>query len=384
MRKKISLLSSITISVISTFISLLIIEFALRSFGYAPTYFYPRYLFIPDSNLGYKIKPLFKTKHCLGEFKVDININSRGLRDTEDFIQEENGLRILALGDSFTFGIGVNQQATYPNQLEEAIRAQGINCEVINAGIPGYGTRQEVAFFKNYGLEYAPKIVILGFLMANDAEDNLGNYIVKNGFIITKDSKYPELPLSKFYIFKSFIRKHSSLYCFIVSRLKSNVYARNIILKLGLITDLIPAELQFYKKDYSNRVKTCYGVTKLMLRELKRRCIDNNTELLIIGIPLKTQVYQKAWETAKKQYALKDDEFDIDLPNKMMSEFCKEEKINFLDLLPSFRKLAQQGKQLYYIIDGHLNEEGHKITAKFIYSFLEEHKYFKNSEFKTN
>jgi lysophospholipase L1-like esterase len=101
---------------------------------------------------------------------VDVTINSQGLRSPEAAAPKEPGVRrLLVLGDSLTFGWGVDERETYPRVLERMLNAAGRRYEVINAGVGNYNTAQEVAWFTERGLAYAPDEVILGFYI-NDAE----------------------------------------------------------------------------------------------------------------------------------------------------------------------------------------------------------------------
>ncbi|MBK7975147.1 MAG: hypothetical protein IPK07_18320 [Deltaproteobacteria bacterium] len=81
---------------------------------------------------------------------------------------------MLALGDSFTWGWGAAQQDTYPAQLEELLRARTGSpaLEVVNAGVSGYGTVQELLWLDRMGPRLAPDVVVL-FYYRNDWFNNL-------------------------------------------------------------------------------------------------------------------------------------------------------------------------------------------------------------------
>lgn len=103
--------------------------------------------------------------------KVKINSNSLGFRTAETpFEKPENVYRIVFLGDSATFGWGVNQEERFSHYLEEKLNSpqQKILYEAINLGIPGYTTHHAVALFDHYALRYSPDMVVLTF-GANDA-----------------------------------------------------------------------------------------------------------------------------------------------------------------------------------------------------------------------
>lgn len=101
---------------------------------------------------------------------VEVETNSLGLRDREFAVPKPPGVRrILVLGDSMTFGWGARAEDTYPKVLERLLAADGSPVEVINTGVGNYNTAQEVAYFKERGLQLEPDEVVLGFFI-NDAE----------------------------------------------------------------------------------------------------------------------------------------------------------------------------------------------------------------------
>src|SRR5215475_14745174 len=100
-----------------------------------------------------------------------LNTNSKGLRGNKDFsyAKNRNRLRILILGDSFTFGDEVSDNETYPHYLQEMLP----NTEIINMGVHGYGHDQMLILFKEEGIKYQPDIVILGFLQLDMSRNTL-------------------------------------------------------------------------------------------------------------------------------------------------------------------------------------------------------------------
>ncbi|MBN1210986.1 MAG: SGNH/GDSL hydrolase family protein [candidate division Zixibacteria bacterium] len=92
------------------------------------------------------------------------HINSHGFRGPE-FEKEKKNYRILALGNSCTFGWGVDQDYTWVSQLEKILERQfpDNNCEVINAGIPGYSSHQGKILLKEKLLDLKPDMVLIMF-----------------------------------------------------------------------------------------------------------------------------------------------------------------------------------------------------------------------------
>lgn len=100
--------------------------------------------------------------------------NSRGFRNRKEFSYSKpaNTIRVLSLGDSHTQGYEVRQDLTFSAVLERYLNHHAKNAEVINAGVSGFSTAEELVFLENEGVRYSPDVVVLGFF-ANDFEDNL-------------------------------------------------------------------------------------------------------------------------------------------------------------------------------------------------------------------
>ena len=108
-----------------------------------------------------------------------ITFNTHGIRGEERPIEKPaNTFRILCLGDSFTLGSEVADEACYPSVLEQLLnkhaRDQGdtIRYEVINAGVGRYGTFQELLYSKEFVINHNPDLVLLRFY-PNDVRDNI-------------------------------------------------------------------------------------------------------------------------------------------------------------------------------------------------------------------
>ena len=91
--------------------------------------------------------------------------NSQGFRSNEDFHLEKppGAFRVMALGDSTTEGFEVRQNYTYPAVLERYLKKNGIQAEVFNTGVSGFGTAEELIYLENEGIKYKPDAVVLGF-----------------------------------------------------------------------------------------------------------------------------------------------------------------------------------------------------------------------------
>src|SRR3970040_3194742 len=83
---------------------------------------------------------------------------------------------------------------------------------------------------------------------------------------------------------------------------------------------------------------------------------------MAVLIPDSTQVESES-RAAVEKLLLGTPGFDIQYPNETFSRLLSARDIPYLDLTPIFRMQAQSGEALYYPIDGHWNQAGHKLAA---------------------
>ena len=104
-----------------------------------------------------------------------VTTNSIGFRGADIEMPKPAGrFRIVVLGDSVTFGWGVNDADTFCARMEQFVhsRMPDSDVEIVNLAVPGYGTRQEVVMLERYLARLQPNLVLLGFY-ANDVPDAL-------------------------------------------------------------------------------------------------------------------------------------------------------------------------------------------------------------------
>ncbi len=97
----------------------------------------------------------------------EVRINTGGLRDARELARPKPGnvYRVLLLGDSHTFGWGVDWEDTPGEQLERLLEpSTDLEVEVVNAGVPGFNTAQEAAYLEHRGLDLEPDCVVVLFL----------------------------------------------------------------------------------------------------------------------------------------------------------------------------------------------------------------------------
>jgi hypothetical protein len=140
-----------------------------------------------------RLRPRTVFVHRSVDGQWEFRTNRQGFRDTRDYDYEKRSgaLRVIALGDSHTQGFECRQERTYSEVLERALERAGVDAEVMNTGVSGFSTAEELAFLEAEGIRYQPDVVVLGFF-ANDLEDNLksGLYALENDQLVVESKEH--------------------------------------------------------------------------------------------------------------------------------------------------------------------------------------------------
>jgi len=150
---------------------LLLAEITLRLLGIA----YPL-PYAPDDHVGARLRPGFqawftKEGRAFGE------INQAGFRDVDHPLDKpSNTFRIAVLGDSFAEAAQVAREDAFwsvlQRRLADSPQFAGQRIEVLNFGVSGQGTAQQLQMLRHYVLPYQPDIVLLAFFAGNDVRNN--------------------------------------------------------------------------------------------------------------------------------------------------------------------------------------------------------------------
>jgi len=156
----------------ATLAALLAVEVGLRTIGGV---FHDRFT-IPDPDRGWVLRPGF-SGWMADENTIWVAINRDGLRDRERTLAPAAGtLRVAMLGDSYVQGLNVPLEQTLPAQLEarlsQCLPGPPTRAEVINFGVSGYGTAQQLLTFRHHAAKYRPQVVMLAVYTGNDIFNN--------------------------------------------------------------------------------------------------------------------------------------------------------------------------------------------------------------------
>lgn len=223
--------------------------------------------------------------------------------------------RILAIGDSTTFGLGVDDAEAWPAQLERLLNAQGLPAAVFNGGVTGYSAYQGLRYLEKYGLPLRPDLVIATFGY-NDAQS-----WTENSDLLQASLTQPIEPDNAPIKLLGFLQH--------VQRL-----ARRLV-----ITEFVGAPV---------RPRLDAGEFRSMLARIHERCGRVGAKLVLISWPEAAQISEK--DPAPRHYQAE------------IKTLAAERGIPLIDLYPPF---AVAGEPLF--IDAvHANAAGCRIAAEAI------------------
>jgi len=319
-------------------------------------------------------KGILVSKH---EYENTIAISSAGLRDREYPLGKPSGTkRVAVLGDSFTAGLGVKAGEVFTEVME---RALGGKTEVLNFGVNGFGPTQEYLLLKTRAWQYRPDLVLMVFYIGNDFDDTTNLTAWIDGYqrpqaVLDEEGKivFTNIPVPKTSVPKR--RKmgacplpRSHLVDFLDRMLhqQRDKYA----------LDILPPEVRLCNKDLDTSMKTSLPLLRGILTETDAFCQRHNSRFALVLAPTVAQIYDDIyWRKIKKVYKLKDEDFDLFLPNNILAGMGKELGIPVLDLTPALRAEAGKGAELYYYKNRHWNAAGHRTAALAIAGWVKENK----------
>lgn len=261
-----------------------------------------------------------------------LRTNSLGFRTRELEPRRRGEYRVVLLGDSMFFGVGVDDEEVLSVRLEELAGEHERGApplRVYNYSVTGYNTVQELLVARSFLERARPDHVILGFLTANDLVPNALTEIDAAGDYALREDRVKSLRLE---VEGSLSRCMGSALCraFVVSlwmpRLRYQVSARPEIIRESVA-------LLERVRDECRTLEARFSVVLIHPRSALRRG------------PL------EAWTQSRRV-------------GRMLSEACRARGIEVLDLLELPR--GTRSSEHWFLTDGHFSAEGHADLARLI------------------
>lgn len=128
-------------------------------------------------------------------FGGTVTVGEAGLRQHPSAISDTTkATTVIALGDSFTFGMGVDDSATFPARLEQGLRARVGAVRVINAGVSSYQVKQELDLIREKALDGRVNAVVHGlywndYLVNDHSSQSALRVLREDGLFVWDDAE---------------------------------------------------------------------------------------------------------------------------------------------------------------------------------------------------
>ena len=351
------------------------LEITLRLGGYEHNSSYIMY----DKDCYWRMAPRqklnFKNKHSK---RPSIAINSLGARGPEFKVDKPRGeRRIICVGDSYTYGMGVSDEHTFPANLQRLIDKDYNNTRVINYGCNGHTILHETNFIKKYGLALSPDYVLVAtsintdFNEIKELEYNL-KYMPTPGYNFTKfcirktaignillkqwkSKKVKDILMHREEVSKSAVIEKGKKIAAEKNKVKIATADISKVKEERIIDDFGSKKLQQASKNSADKAFDIY-IDKL--DELVSFSKENNFKVVYIVMPWGV----KSIDEAQIGGAYRQDDKTISV-EKYLSILKNRygDDIILIELMSHFNS-----KDLF-LGDGHLNEKGNKLAATVMY-----------------
>jgi len=326
--------------------------------------------------------------------------NSRSMRTREYARTKEPGtVRVLTIGDSFTFDSGGVPHATHwPVRLEALLRERlDRPVEVLSLAAPSVGPLFERRLWQLEGRHLGADLVVLAFCTGNDfLEDSQSIVAPPWDEVLAADS-------FAFRLARNLVRLRGTAAhapapgTMVARRQASGTRVTGVADEPGRAVSAIGVPVPGYAFDSSaprfarrefldivtHRMALC-DVTEqgeewfdLLLKGVGQALAAMRDDVraagasfVVVAIPEEHQVVDALWREGLAHSGRSSEQFDRDRPQRRLAALLDELVIPSLDLLPAFRDAARQGATLYNVQETHWNEEGNRVAAEAIARFL--------------
>jgi hypothetical protein len=319
------------------------------------------------------------------EFTSFVKFNTEGLRGPEVAIPKPPGtFRALVLGDSVVEGAQVAEDSTMAGRLRQELQpvAGGKAVEVVNAGVAGFGTGQQLLFLQQEGLTYQPDLIVLVFTIANDPADNSiavaqryklaaerrPFFVLQGGELQLQPFQAP--PPERFSGVRTFLRNHSVVF----TALELWWIGKTIARAQGSVVPGEDAEHEVYLKELGDDWRQAWDVTEALLAQVQSVADQNGIPLLVVLSPSELQTYDDIWLKKMGNGDQVRRRFSPTAPNERLAEIADRHGIATLDLRPIFRaEVDAGGPPVIFRNDGHWTERGHAVAARAVAEAVQYH-----------
>jgi hypothetical protein len=372
-------------------ISLVIVEMGLRLLGIEYPLFYDY-----DPYLGHKLRAGIKG-YYLKEGRGYVSINSDGLRDSEHTISHpDNTLRIAVLGDSYAEAMQVNENEAFwaimARELQRCDNLRGRKVEVINFGVSGFGTTQELLALRHKAWKYSPDVVLLAFTPGNDISDN-SRLLKQNDYTPYHAYQGNKLILDDRQTTENWLAMENSLVRQIVFHWGINKlrvfqiinHSKELFWELWMLQDSgnnastsvygqeSGLSASIYREPATEIWKEAWRVTEGVLLQMRDDVVERKAQFFVVTVTNGIQVDPDV--SNRIAFARSRGVRNLFYPDHRLESFCQSHHIPILLLGPPFQEYATQHQVFLHGFGktqgaGHWNQSGHRLAGQTIAKWL--------------
>lgn len=311
-----------------------------------------------DAELGWVLTPGWKGQHRHFDFKVAYEIGLDGFRSEPEPLMKKADRHIAVVGDSFTFGLGVNDAETFVSLLNR-MSTNGLYFK--NFAVPGYSTDQEVLLIERDVLPRSPTAVVLVVYLANDLVDNLLPVPIQGnlakpffedvaGHLVLRNSPVPKGNPSS-------IRGQGDLASLVIGKPSGghSVFASLASrFELGQLLLRGQSGADASDADFSPRLGQAVDRFDAIIRRLETGCRKQGTRLVLVILGGRS-----LFDDPKSLSASYQDYLRREVKNRLGS------RTQVLDVLDWTRSKGEvSAGRWFFAHDGHLTTDGHRVLSR--------------------
>ncbi len=340
----------------------------------------------------YSFKPNTRTRMIASknnEFDVGVRINNYGFRGMDIEKRKKKLIpRIMVIGDSFTFGVGAEENETIPFLIEKYLAAEGKDAEVINAGFGSYSPVLHYLRLKDEYLKFKPDLILYLF----DFSDLQDDWRYERSLVYDKSGRIlrcdPAFVCGRRDWWK-IMRMHSKLCVYIHNKVvrligKIRILGLKNYIKAkiegksskALIVSGKPEAEKFKSIEYDGHlmirgrdrlpeISEHFKRTEKYLNLINGALAEKGIPMILVILPRGIHVGPYQWAEGRKAWGFRegvmyDDYYAFDL----LEDYAGRNGIPCINILPAL--LKNNDRELFFPYDGHFNPEANEITAKAI------------------
>ena len=331
------------------------------------------------------------------EGQAYIEINSAGFRDVEHVHEKSNGTyRVAVLGDSYVEARQVALEDTFVKQLEEKLNQCPNNSsqkiEVLNFGVSGYGTTEELLTLRADVWAYDPDLVILAFFSGNDLTDNSPRMVSTGDGVtrllrpffyiedekLTLDQSFRNWSPGLLWVRFLMASVHYSRVLEVVNQARRVIDVWQIrhdpsqAVRAAGLSDFI------YRSPLIPAHEEAWQVTEAILTMMHNEVVKHDKKFLLVTLTNPDQVDPNQRRAVKRKLGVE----RLDYPEKRLRQLGEKRGFPVRNLLYGFQEYADKknvalhGFQNQRLGFGHWNENGHRVAAILIAGEICSNEYF--------